>query len=54
MSFSHLFFGLPCGRIDIGFKLYTFFLLFSLPAFNVNGQIAKSLCFYVIYYILVS
>jgi hypothetical protein len=24
MSSSHLFFGLPCGRIDIGFHLYTF------------------------------
>ena len=37
MSPSHLFFGLPCGRIDIGFHLYTF-LPFSLPAFDVNGQ----------------
>ena len=25
MSSSHPFFGLPCGRIDIGFHLYTFF-----------------------------
>jgi hypothetical protein len=38
ISFSHLFFGLPSGRVNIGFHLYTFFLPFSLPAFNVNGQ----------------
>ena len=38
MSFSHPFFCLPCGRIDIGFHLHTFFLPFSLPAFDVNGQ----------------
>ena len=25
MSSSHLFFGLPCGPIDIGFHLHTFF-----------------------------
>jgi hypothetical protein len=38
MSSSHLFFGLPSGRVNIGFHLYTFFLPFSLPAFDVNGQ----------------
>ena len=32
MSSSLLFFGLPCGRIDIGFHLYTYFLPFSLSA----------------------
>jgi hypothetical protein len=37
MSSSHLFFGLPNGRVNIGFHLYTFFLPFS-PAFDVNGQ----------------
>jgi len=37
-SSSHLFFGLSCVRIDIGFHVYTFFLPFSLPAFGVNGQ----------------
>jgi len=37
MSSFHLFFGLPCIHIDIGFHLYTFFP-FSLPAFAVNGQ----------------
>ena len=29
MSSSHLFFGLPCGRIDIGFHLRTFFTILS-------------------------
>jgi len=29
MSFSHLFFGLSCGRIDIGFQLHTFFTILS-------------------------
>ena len=29
MSSSHLFFGLPCGRIDIGFHLHTFFTILS-------------------------
>jgi hypothetical protein len=38
MSSSHLFFGLPSGRVSIGFHLYTFFLPFSHPEFDVNGQ----------------
>jgi hypothetical protein len=38
MSSSHLFFGLPSGRVNIGFHLYTFFLFFSLPAFDIIGQ----------------
>ena len=38
ISSSHLFFGLPSGRLNIGFHLYIFFLPFSLPAFVVNGQ----------------
>jgi hypothetical protein len=38
MSSSHLLFGLPSGRVNIGFHLYTFFLPFSFPAFDVNGQ----------------
>ena len=29
MSSSHLFFGLPCGHVDIGFHLYTFFTILS-------------------------
>ena len=29
MSSSHLFFGLPCGCMDIGFHLYTFFTVLS-------------------------
>ena len=29
MSSSHLFFGPPCGHIDIGFHLYTFFTILS-------------------------
>jgi len=29
MSPSHLFSGLPCHRIDIGFQLYTFFTILS-------------------------
>jgi len=37
MSSSHLFLGLPCGRIDIGFHLHTFFTFLS-PPFDVNGQ----------------
>ena len=40
-SYSRLFFGLPCGRVNIVFLLYTFYLPFSLPAFDVNGQMAK-------------
>jgi len=38
MSSSYLLFGLPCGPTDISCDLYTFFLPFSLPAFDVNGQ----------------
>ena len=38
MSSSHLFFGLPSGRVNIGFHFYTFFLPLSLPAFVVSGQ----------------
>jgi hypothetical protein len=38
MSFSHLFFGLPSGLLNIVFHLYTFFLPFSLLPFSVNGQ----------------
>jgi hypothetical protein len=38
MSFSHLFFGLPIGLLNIGFHLYTFFLPFFLLTFDVNGQ----------------
>ena len=38
MSSSYLFFGLPSGLLNIGFHLYTFFLPFSLLAFDVNGQ----------------
>jgi hypothetical protein len=37
MSPSHLFFGLPSGRFNIGFHLHVF-LTFSLLAFDVNGQ----------------
>ena len=44
MSPSLLFFGLPCGRINIGFHLYTF-LPFSLPAFDVNGLISLIVVF---------
>jgi hypothetical protein len=33
-----MFFGLPSGRVNIGFHLYIFFLPFSIPAFDVNGQ----------------
>ena len=29
MLFSHLFFGLPSGRVNIGFHLYTFFTILS-------------------------
>ena len=29
MSSSHLFFGLPSGRLNIGFHLYTFFTILS-------------------------
>jgi len=29
MSSPHQFFGLPCGRIDIGFRLYSFFTTLS-------------------------
>jgi len=29
MSSSHLFFGLPSGRVSIGFQLYTFFTILS-------------------------
>ena len=57
MSSSHLFFGLPCGHIDIGFHLHTF-LPFSLPAFSVNGQtslivvlLCDLLCSYVLLFI---
>ena len=38
MSSSHLFFGLSSGRVSIGFHSCTFFLPFSLLAFDVNGQ----------------
>jgi hypothetical protein len=29
MSFSHLLFGLPSGRVNIGFHLYAFFTILS-------------------------
>jgi len=39
ISSSHLFCGLPSGRVSIAFHLgYIYFFPFSLPAFNVNGQ----------------
>jgi len=37
MLSSHLFFGLPSGRVNVGFHLYTF-LPFCHPTFDVNGQ----------------
>jgi hypothetical protein len=37
MSSSHLFFGLPSGRVNIGFHLYTFLPL-SVAAFDLNDQ----------------
>jgi len=37
ISSSHLFFGLPFGRIDIGFHLHTFFTILS-SSIDVNGQ----------------
>jgi hypothetical protein len=54
MSSSHLFFGLPSGLLNIGFHLYTFFYH---SFFWHSMQMAKptySLCFYVIYYVLMS
>jgi hypothetical protein len=38
MSSSHLFFGLPSGRVNFGFPLYSFFLPLSVAAFDLNGQ----------------
>jgi hypothetical protein len=54
MSSSHMFFGLPSGRVNIGFHLYTF-LPFSLPSFDANGRtslIFVLLCDLLYFYVL--
>jgi hypothetical protein len=47
--------GLPSGLLNIGFQLYTFFLPFSVLAFDVNGRtnlifvlLCNLLCSYVL------
>jgi len=54
MSSSHLFFGLPNGRIDVGFHLYDFFNILSscIPCKWPNQFIRYVICDLIYSYVL--